>query len=668
MSSVDLDETLRRLRAELTTATTFDGDEESSESKKFSVDELSSLLSTLRSLNDQARELTDISKAIPEVSQRVLEDNLHLESQLTDIDTDVRRERGAIRKEIQGNKDALLKQVQGLQDQLQQQTLAVGGDLDRLAANRRAALQEREQLLQRLADAQDELQREEQANNDIEATNTDLLAQTEEIKELLGPTAEELFSLKNELDEAEAKCLELRAQKDRRLAVMREQQALLSWNKQIFGSFGVDFENDELSEAKLERITSGLTSRRTQMLKELDQKKAVLSDLHASIATLETNSSFLGSLLEGLSPGSTTDPLTPSRAAAVCTLAQIDRWVQLIEQDQLSVLDLSRRGIGPSAAVRIANAVQRSASLRTLILDGNPLGPAGGAAVAQMIRANRSLAWLSLERTELGPIGVNDIASALKVNKTLLVLGLGHNRIDWGVEVLADALRSNSSLTILGLDNNGIGTTGAVKLASVLSVNSSLLVLALENNPISSDGVAAVVQSLRENKTLLCLSLDNTNAGPDSSATIAELLRHNATLLLLGFGYNNIGNEGFAAISAALPQNNSLLMLGLDHNSIDSVGDLVSIIDSRKRPFSFLLGGNPLDAELLEQIEQTVEQHKTLPLQCLIPSLRPDTSRAILLGGPTSPLPGGFIRKFFPSAEFPSLEFEFSQLGLSITC
>jgi len=180
--------------------------------------------------------------------------------------------------------------------------------------------------------------------------------------------------------------------------------------------------------------------------------------------------------------------------------AEIDKIIGRIASNDLSLVYLSKRGLGDDEAVRIAAALRVNSHVTKLYLDVNNIGDAGATSLAGM----------------------------LSVNFTITVLTLGNNKIGHvGATAFGKALRTNSAITELYLDNNNIGDAGATSLAGMLSVNFTITVLTLGNNKIGHVGATAFGKALRTNSAITRLSLYDNNIDADLSTRIDKLVEIN---------------------------------------------------------------------------------------------------------------------------------------------
>ena len=165
------------------------------------------------------------------------------------------------------------------------------------------------------------------------------------------------------------------------------------------------------------------------------------------------------------------------------------------------------------------------------------------------------------------------LADAIAKNTTLKSLWLGGNNIDpEGIKHLANALKVNNTLQILHLYNNNIGDEEAKYIADMLDANETLQQLWLHSNNIGIEGVKHLAAALKKNNTLEKLHLGSNNIGDEGAKYIADMLVVNKTLQEIGLNSNNIGDKGAESIAASLAVNMGLHQIWLHANKFGNQG------------------------------------------------------------------------------------------------
>ena len=225
----------------------------------------------------------------------------------------------------------------------------------------------------------------------------------------------------------------------------------------------------------------------------------------------------------------------------------LQQALQLIQNNEITSLDLRGNQIGDHGAEALADALKANTSITSLSLCWNLIGNHGAETLADALKANTSITSLNLSFNKISDHGATALADALKDNTSITSLNLMGNQIgDHGAEALADPLKANTSITSLDLAGNQIGDHGATALADALKDNTSITSLNLTTNNIGAQGMIALLDMLRDNP-LTDLSLDKlqqvanliietnkTNSFNQQQADVAlvKLACHNGTEMM----------------------------------------------------------------------------------------------------------------------------------------
>lgn len=207
----------------------------------------------------------------------------------------------------------------------------------------------------------------------------------------------------------------------------------------------------------------------------------------------------------------------------------------------------------------IVEALQSGQPISTLDLWGCRLNKERLNILISALGKYRRLAMLDLGDNVLGDDGCAIICKfARTATLTSLVLD-GNQLSDTSGPVIADMLASNPVLQILELRNNGFGNSSAVLIADALTQNKTLRKLNLYHNCVGGSGARALCAMLRVNKTITSLDL-RCNAVPSQSLleAVHQLCSYNqrgvqpniADMLLTGTEsatIRTIANAGLAA-------------------------------------------------------------------------------------------------------------------------
>jgi hypothetical protein len=147
----------------------------------------------------------------------------------------------------------------------------------------------------------------------------------------------------------------------------------------------------------------------------------------------------------------------------------------------LTLLDISRNGIGAEGAKAVAEGLKHnsSSSLTKIWVSDNRLGAEGATTLCNALRESTvtKVQELGLEGNNIGPEGAKAVAAmaAIVASVTNILVG-GNNLRDEGTIILCAALRGStvSKVQELGLSSNGIGPDGAKAVAALCAAIASV--------------------------------------------------------------------------------------------------------------------------------------------------------------------------------------------------
>lgn len=208
--------------------------------------------------------------------------------------------------------------------------------------------------------------------------------------------------------------------------------------------FGLIAEALKSSEAKpmmlnlnLNKMTSGCVDRLTEMLADKPTVEILL--LHGNPLGDEGIKKLVNSILDIHQASSQKE----AEAQQEITKGEVTKACVLKE------LDLGDTDIGDEGIRYVASLLENETNLRTLNLNGN---------------------------TKVTYSGWKRLAKALKKNKTLKTLTLDFNKIgDEGVAVLVNCLKVNTSLTTLDLESTGLTEEGGKQLVDLVKCNTTIM-------------------------------------------------------------------------------------------------------------------------------------------------------------------------------------------------
>ena len=256
--------------------------------------------------------------------------------------------------------------------------------------------------------------------------------------------------------------------------------------------------------------------------------------------------------------------LTTATAAVACMHWEVICGVpvQAMLQESVTMLDLSRKGLGLEGAMLLGYLVASTASLTSLIVAESAL--CGLRKGPEQYDVYERTGWTlgryvnNLHGTYSAE-GIAAIANALCVSRSLTCVDLSRNIFGpEGARSIAHAICVNSSITSLNLACNRIGSEGASALGEALKVNSSLLRVDVRWNIIAGDGAAQLSAAVLSN-----LTLEMFNHIP-----IKEMRADFFTELDLYC--KGIGVEGGMVVAGLIPVMGSLTMTNLLRNELDA--------------------------------------------------------------------------------------------------
>ena len=198
----------------------------------------------------------------------------------------------------------------------------------------------------------------------------------------------------------------------------------------------------------------------------------------------------------------------------------------------LCYLRLRDAGIGPEAAILLAQVLETNRTIEQLGLGANPIGDRGVEAFAQSLSLNNTLQGLSLPLVGVTQKGAMSLANALYENKSLRLLYMKDDYLGPKCgKRFADMLKVNKSLHFLCLDYCDLQEAGCKAFISALAVNRSLKVLWLNFNGITWEDQVELTRVAKDGGVLERLEVSDINLlEKDLSGTILERETHHIVL------------------------------------------------------------------------------------------------------------------------------------------
>mmetsp|Transcript_65274 Transcript_65274/g.153684 ORF Transcript_65274/g.153684 Transcript_65274/m.153684 type:complete len:448 (+) Transcript_65274:27-1370(+) len=192
------------------------------------------------------------------------------------------------------------------------------------------------------------------------------------------------------------------------------------------------------------------------------------------------------------------------------------------------------RSTSPSAPRCYSILLKAQEESPTLVLAHAKIGDTGAQEVAEFASKSSHLRLLDLTGCNITSAGMLHIAEAVQCSLTLESLILRHNDImagPSGEEALAafcQAARSSASLRHLDLRYTGLcGESAASQIGSIIEGNGALSHLELSWNPLEASGGQALLTSIRCTSGLYDCQLTGCRFAEETLVEIAELLLRN---------------------------------------------------------------------------------------------------------------------------------------------
>ena len=143
-------------------------------------------------------------------------------------------------------------------------------------------------------------------------------------------------------------------------------------------------------------------------------------------------------------------------------------------------------------------------------LSSNPIKDYGAFLISEAIRKTATLKSLILNKCDITSVGADYLSSAVAQNHSLEKLDIGMNEIGAiGIRQVALALKQNEQLKELWIGQCGMTDKGAATLASALTVNNSLKMLHIGggNRALTEDGLSTIAHSVANKSTFVELAI-----------------------------------------------------------------------------------------------------------------------------------------------------------------
>jgi len=276
------------------------------------------------------------------------------------------------------------------------------------------------------------------------------------------------------------------------------------------------------------------------------------------------------------------------------------RLEETAPRGKLSMINLTRRGIGESEAILLHEVIRLNPVLSVLKLSYNNLGDSGTTVIAKSIIQNgqhhSTLSVLDLGFNDVGNLGCEALAlMALAGNSNLSQLYLSGNLIRYkGALAIAGAILHGTGLSVLHLTANRIGSKGLKAIAGAIAKqDAAALELAQQKNNNGTGSVAPTVTELHvgctgidstgfiaipglalTNTSLRVLSVPNNNLNDQDMNLLSQALTQNKNIPLekMDFSFNEITDQGVECLMNAIWGSPFLKVMKLDNNRLQDRG------------------------------------------------------------------------------------------------
>eukprot|EP01029_Cantina_marsupialis_P029290 TRINITY_DN780050_c0_g1_i1.p1 TRINITY_DN780050_c0_g1~~TRINITY_DN780050_c0_g1_i1.p1 ORF type:complete len:349 (+),score=76.19 TRINITY_DN780050_c0_g1_i1:43-1089(+) len=218
--------------------------------------------------------------------------------------------------------------------------------------------------------------------------------------------------------------------------------------------------------------------------------------------------------------------------------------------------------------------IEKHAEPTAIILPYNNIGDDGVSALCKLIESSTVLHTIDLRYNDFSANGAQELASALSTNASVKKVILSGNPIEDGI-CMAELLQNNATITELYLSNTSIKTDAMIGIATVMKENNTLEVLHLDNprlHSIGDDVILHFSEMLRVNSSIRILKMSKCGFCDSGIALLVKHLQENTTLEDLDLSCNKIGTSGLESLSALLYCGSNIKRLVLDCNRLGDNG------------------------------------------------------------------------------------------------
>jgi Ran GTPase-activating protein (RanGAP) involved in mRNA processing and transport len=275
-------------------------------------------------------------------------------------------------------------------------------------------------------------------------------------------------------------------------------------------------------------------------------------------------------------------------------------------EPNFNLIDIKLKGI--TMGRDILKSIQRTHSLRLLLIDDMLFEPSDIDILGNIFKCNPSMSLLSITNTNIGQIESPQLLDKLKFCPDAAYIDLsGNNFSQLNIDALCNFLATETDdLKELNISHNTFMASEAKKLADVLARNKKIETLILDGNYIEDEGLQAIIQLLHINKTINTLSMSKNTRYAISDATVDALcaLLRDPECQLEELNFVQITSlEQLRKLGDAIMANSSLVAVKLDFHTSSILGVIYQI-----QIQEHLDGLTPLIGKFVDKMSEDEEQ------------------------------------------------------------
>eukprot|EP00889_Picochlorum_renovo_P005518 jgi/Picre1/32548/NNA_007894.t1 len=343
------------------------------------------------------------------------------------------------------------------------------------------------------------------------------------------------------------------------------------------------------------------------IVRRISQNDASLTSLYL-MRHRRFNEEDAGRLADALSRSETLVELNLSSHAISPRVAGI-LGAGLKSNQSIRFISIGNSTFGDEAMVELCGCFEENTSITTIDLERKGLTRSSAAAVCRAVEKSTSVKHLMLSHNDLQG-GLEDVLPCVSGLESFVShsCGIGCARSSTALSV---AMRNASALKRVELDHNMLDASSAVLLAEGISHCTCLEKISLSSNPLGPEGVSSLVEALPAG--IQSIDISHTDAQDAGICSLAACLRSQK---LPHIRYINISGCGLTARSmSALLEAASHLPdgKGLELDAGENIGlghdEFFSYVLTCHRVLSLRLHGCNLGTRGIESLIRALEVH-----------------------------------------------------------